>query len=54
MPALDKCVLNPLKVCYLLLRFFLRPVVERRRDRMRLAKKFWLNRNESPSLHLMK
>lgn len=55
MPVLDKCLLNPLKVCYLILRLSLRLVVgKRRRDRMSLARKFWLDRGESPSFHLMK
>lgn len=54
-PALDRLVLMPIKVSYLAQRILLRLILGKsRRNNLRYAAKFWLDRQYSPSFHLMR
>ena len=54
MPRFDGCILVLFKVCYLIQRILLRAALGKsKRDRLRLAKKFWLD-TYSPSVQIMR
>jgi len=54
-PAMDRLVLIPLKVSYMSWRLVRRPVLGKsRRDRMRFAKRFWIDKEHSLSFHFLR